>query len=212
MRVRQRDVVLLERVGYTSMMAARTREKLTFARYVALADASPSKLELWAGEVIDMAGGTPAHADLAANILGLLFGELRDKPCRASTSDLRVARNDADFAAYPDVTVTCGKRELRDGDELSITNPTVLFEVSSPSTEAYDRGQKFAQYRQLPSLREYVLVSHVEPSIEVFTRADGGAWLLRVYREGERARLSSIDATLPVDEVYRGVELEQRGR
>ena len=106
------------------------------------------------------------------------------------------------LATYPDVTIVCGPRERDPDDEQAVTNPTVIVEVLSRSTEEYDRGDKFDHYKRLLSLREYVIVSHRERCIEVWTRGAGESWTSVVYREGNTARLASINAALDVRELY----------
>ena len=106
------------------------------------------------------------------------------------------------LATYPDVTVVCGARERDPEDAQAVTNPTLIVEVLSRSTEEYDRGDKFEHYKRLPSLREYVLVSHVARTLEVWTRGDVGAWTCTISAEGDVAELSSIGARLDVRELY----------
>src|SRR5437764_3193734 len=146
-----------------------------------------------------MAGGTPEHAALAAAVIGLLFPQLRGRACRSYDSDLRV-RTPSGLATYPDVTVICGPSERKDTDPQAVTNPTLIIEVLSRSTEEYDAGDKFEHYKTLPSLREYVLVSHREHSVEVRSRG-GDGWRTTVVQEGAMAELS-IGARLDVRELY----------
>ncbi len=172
----------------------------TYGEYLALEASSNVKHEFLGGQIYAMAGGTPEHAALAAAVIGLLFEQLRGGRCRAYDADLRV-RTPSGLATYPDVTVICGPSERDEIDPQSVTNPTLIIEVLSRSTEEYDAGDKFEHYKTLPSLRQYVLVSHRERSIEVWTRGEGAEWQLAVVREGEIAGLS-IDARLDVHELY----------
>jgi Uma2 family endonuclease len=110
---------------------------------------------------------------------------------------------DTDRATYPDASVVCGERQAAGDDPDALTNPILLVEVLSDSTEADDRGEKFAHYRRIPSLREYVLVSQRAVRIEVFRRAEGGTWTLTEYGAGDTVSLPSVGATLMVDEVFR---------
>jgi Uma2 family endonuclease len=176
---------------------------VSYAEYLAAEEKSPTKHEWLEGVVYDMAGGTPDHAGLAAAVILLLGAELRGKPCRVYTSDLRVRVPATGLSTYADVTVVCGKLETAPEDANAATNPTLLVEVLSDSTEAYDRGEKFAHYRRLASLREYVLVSQHAPRIEVWRRNEGGRWeLAEEVEAGERASLASVGCSLDVDEVY----------
>ncbi|MFO7562460.1 MAG: Uma2 family endonuclease [Enhygromyxa sp.] len=154
------------------------------------------------GEVFAMAGGTLEHARLQAAIARLLGNALQGRPCVVLSSDARVRSRATNIATYTDVTVVCGKLETDSEDSDAATNPTVIVEVLSPSTEAYDRGTKADHYRQIPSLREYVLVSQDAARIEVFRRAEGGNWIFSVARAGDSLTLESISCSIAVDEVY----------
>ncbi|KYF75314.1 hypothetical protein BE11_00675 [Sorangium cellulosum] len=175
----------------------------THAEYLEQERASPTKHEFLNGEIFAMAGGTPEHARLCLSVGAELRAQLRGRPCAAYSSDLRVRVRATGLSTYPDVSVVCGRLERDLEDKDAALNPVVLVEVLSDSTEAYDRGQKFAHYRLIPSLREYVLVWQHEPRIEVFHRNEDGSWTLREARAGEGAHLEAIGCTLPVDEVYR---------
>jgi Uma2 family endonuclease len=184
------------------MVAPAHRIRYTYAEYLALEASSNVKHEFLDGQIYAMAGGTPEHAALAAAVIGLLFPELRRGRCRAHDADLRVRVPSTGLATYPDVTVVCGPIERDERDEQAVTNPTLIVEVLSRSTEVYDRGDKFEHYKTLPSLRQYVLVSHRERCVEVWTRDAGGGWTSAVAREGEVARLDSVGARLDVSELY----------
>ena len=179
-----------------------------YQEYLALEEKSPTKHEWLDGVIFDMeahgmAGGTPNHAGLAAAVTLLLGLQLRGKPCRVFSSDLKVRVLATGLATYPDLTVVCSKLETDPQDANAVTNPTLLVEVLSDSSEAYDRGEKFAHYRRLPSLREYVLVSHLTPRIEVWRRNESSRWeLAQEACVGEQAELASVACALPVDEVY----------
>lgn len=172
-----------------------------YAEYLALEASSNVKHEYLEGQIYAMAGGTPEHAALAAAVIGLLFPQLRGSRCRAHDADLRVRVRATGLATYPDVTVVCGPRERDPDDEHAVTNPVLLVEVLSPSTEQYDRGDKFEHYKALASLQQYVIVSHDTRCVEVHTRAETG-WTREASSEGEVADLSSIDCTLDVRELY----------
>jgi Uma2 family endonuclease len=170
--------------------------------YLALEHASNVKHEYLDGQIYAMAGRTPAHAALQVAVPNLLFPQLRDGNCRAHGSDLRIRVLATGLATYPDVTIVCGPRELDPEDKNSVTNPILLVEVLSQSTEGYDRGEKFAHYKRIPSLRQYVLVSPEEHRVEVWTRAAGDLWTSLVSTDGEVADLGSIGARLDVRELY----------
>ncbi|WP_437493247.1 Uma2 family endonuclease [Sorangium sp. So ce1014] len=175
----------------------------TYAEYLDQERASPTKHEFLNGEIFAMAGGTPEHARLCVSVSAELRAHLRGRPCAVYSSDLRVRVQATGLSTYPDVSVVCGKLERDAVDKDAALNPIVLVEVLSDSSEAYDRGQKFAHYRRIPSLREYALVSQHEPRIEVFHRNEDDSWTLREARAGEGAHLETIGCTLSIDEVYR---------
>ena len=175
----------------------------TFAEYLEQERTSDVKHELVNGEIFAMAGGTPEHGQLALSIAIALGPQLRDRPCAQYSSDVRVRVLATDLATYPDLSVVRGGLQRDPADSNSIINPIVLIEVLSDSTERYDRGEKFAHYRRIPSLREYVLVSQHEPRIEVFRRnEDGKTWMLHIAEASESATLTSIGCVLNVDDIY----------
>lgn len=174
----------------------------THEEYLALEASSNVKHEYLGGQIYATAGGTPEHAALAAAVIGLLFLQLRGGPCRIHDADLRVRVRATGLSTYPDVTVVCGPRERDTEDEHAVTNPRLMVEVLSRSTEEYDRGDKFEHYCQLPSLEEYVLVSSGEHVVEVRRRAAGGQWSSTEARDGEVAVLESVGARLAVSELY----------
>jgi Uma2 family endonuclease len=178
------------------------RIRYTYDEYLALEGSSNVKHEYLEGQIFAIAGGTPEHAALAAAVIGLLFPALRGGRCRAHDSDLRVRVPATGLSTYPDVTVVCGPSERDGKDTMAVTNPTLLVEVTSRSTEDYDRGDKFDHYKRLPSLRQYVVVSHRERRVEVWTRGAGDAFSCAVAGEGEVAELGSIAARLVVGELY----------
>ncbi len=181
---------------------------MTYAEYVAFEDAfqargAERKHELIDGEIVAMAGGTPDHGALAMAFGALLRIALGDKPCRVFSSDVRVHVLETGMAAYPDLSVACGRLETDAQDRHAITNPVLVVEVLSDSTEARDRGVKAAHYRHLPSLREYVLVSQHERRVEVHRRNESGRWELFEAESGGRVELASLGCSIAIDELYR---------
>ena len=175
--------------------------RATYAEYVALANDSDVKYEYVAGEVVAMAGGSVTHARLISRLSSLLDRALDGKPCIMLPSDLRVRIRAADRATYPDIFVVCGEPERDPDDDHAVVNPTAIIEVLSDSTHQSDRTDKFAAYRRLTSLREYVLVSQRERRIEVYRR-EGRRWYLEESGAGERIRLESLGVELTLDEAY----------
>jgi Uma2 family endonuclease len=184
-------------IGVMSQAAHPVR--YSFADYVALERASNVKHEHLDGQIYAMAGGTPEHAALVATVSGLLFAQLRGKPCRVYSSDLRVRASD--LTTYPDVTVVCGPVQGDADDPNTVLNPTLVVEVTSPSTEEYDRGEKLGRYQEIETLSVVVIVSHREASIDVFRRGDQ-AWERSTARHGDTVALSAIGCSLKVDEIY----------
>jgi Uma2 family endonuclease len=173
-----------------------------FAEYVRLEEDSTIKHEYLGGQIYAMAGGTPEHAALATAVIAKIARALEGGRCRVYNSDLRIRVRETGLSTYPDVSVVCGPRELDLEDKNTVTNPTLLVEVTSKSTEEYDRGEKFDHYKEIPALREYVLVSHRDRSIEVRRRDARGDWTSFVSRAGERAELASIACALDVTALY----------
>ena len=156
-----------------------------------------------------MAGGTGEHSLVVANVIGELRNRLRGKPCHVYDSNLRIRIPRTVLYTYPDATVICGPRQKDPNDPSgeTFTNPRLIVEVLSPSTEGYDRGEKFERYRSLDSLEEYVLVSQGTARVETYFRQEHGTWLLTPFSGLEAvARLRCLEIDLPLGEVYAGVE------
>lgn len=182
-----------------------TRPRYGFGEYVRVEQGSTVKHEFLDGEIFAMAGGTPQHAAIAANVIAALHRQLASGACRVYSSDLRVRVPATGLTTYPDVSVVCGDRETDPQDPNTVINPTLLVEVLSPSTAAYDRGEKLAHYRQIPSLREVVLVDHAEPRLELWRRTVQG-FVRTEHRGSEAVTLASVGATLNVSELYMGAD------
>jgi Uma2 family endonuclease len=177
---------------------------MTLDAYLDGEQRSEIKHEYLRGEVYAMAGGTPEHAALAMAVGAALTTALAGRKCRVFSSDLRVRVEATDLSTYPDLTVICGRFEHAAADPNAATNPTLIVEVLSDSTEAYDRGEKFAHYRRLPSLREYLLVSQREPRLEAYRRNAAGEWVLSEAGAGEVLVLASLEGVrLETDAIYR---------
>jgi Uma2 family endonuclease len=184
------------------MMPARN-PTMTYPEYLAFEDRSVERHEFLNGEVFAMGGGTIEHARLIAAVSRALGNALSARPCCVYASELRIRVRATGLTTYPDVSVVCGKAEADSEDPHAIVNPTLVVEVLSDSTEAYDRGEKAAHYRHLPSLREYVLVSQHRARIEVHRKNDAGRWELYEHESGGQVELESIGCSIAVDEVYR---------
>lgn len=193
------------------MALPQTDPTMSFPEYVAWSRDQDIKYEFYAGKVYAMAGGTTLHAWLVGQALFHLRLALQGRPCRAFASDLRVRIPESGLATYPDCLVVCGRIETDPEDADSVTNPVVLVEVLSKSTEAYDRGQKFEHYRKLPSLQHYLLVAQDRPHVEHYARTADGGWVLRDATAGSVLQLHAIDVALPIDALYEGVDALRAG-
>jgi Uma2 family endonuclease len=183
-------------------MHAALRPRYTFAEYLEVERASRGvKHEYIAGEIFAMAGGSVEHSALATALVGLLFAHLRRGPSRPHGSDLRISIRRAEVATYADAAVVCDPVERDPQSPTHVTNPRIVVEVLSPTTERYDREQKRLYYQQIPALCEYVLVAQDRRRVEVWRR-EGEEWSHAAYGAGERAPLSSIGYALEVDALY----------
>lgn len=176
--------------------------RVSYAEYVQAEETAEHKHEWIDGVVYDMAGGSPEHARLQGALAGVLGVALAGRPCAVFGADLRLRSRETNIATYADVTVVCGTLETDPEDPHAAINPVLVIEVLSPSTEAYDRGEKAAHYRRIPSLREYVLVAQDAPRIEVFRRVEGNRWEFTEAGAGESLPLQSVGCTIEVDEVF----------
>ncbi len=151
---------------------------------------------------------TDAAFQLAVNISAELHNALRGTSCQVFTSDLRVRVLPRRMYAYPDVTVVCGKPQLADDRQDSLLNPTVIFEVLSPTTEKYDRGAKFRHYLAIDTLKDYILVDQFAMRVEHYTRGSAGAWTFRAYQHpDDELKIESIAASVTLARIYDRVEL-----
>lgn len=187
-------------------MSAVPRVKLTPAEYLARERDATFKSEYYDGEMFAMAGGSPEHALIALNVGAECRSRLTGRQCHTYSSDLRVRITPTGLYTYPDVTIVCGELRCADDDPTTIVNPTVLFEVLSQSTEAYDRGVKAAHFRRLESLSAYVLIAQDSPQVEMHARASDGSWAISDYHDlGDRMDLPAIGLSIPLREIYYGV-------
>lgn len=191
-----------------SRVATDQPKRFTVQEYLAFERGSAEKHELRDGELVAMAGGTPEHSLIIANVTGELRNRLKGKPCRVYESNLRVRPPRSERYTYPDVSVFCTdlRRDPLDAEGQTVTNPRVIVEVLSKSTESSDRGEKFRRYLLIDTLEEYVLVAQSNPRVETFLRQPDGTWSF-AYHDGleSTARLRSLGVDLPLTEIYAGV-------
>jgi Uma2 family endonuclease len=188
------------------MSSAGAKRLYTPQEYLALERGSPIKNEYYDGAIFAMAGTSREHNLIAGNLHGEIRAALRGRPCEVYVSDMRVLVSRTGLYTYPDVVAVCGEQRFEGSEVATLLTPTVIIEVLSASTEAYDRGKKFGHYRRFESLREYVLVAQDEVRVERYTRR-GDEWILTdLIRLEDILHLESIGVTVPVREIYARVE------
>lgn len=197
------------------MAAPGLRPRLTYAEYLALELEAEVKHEFVDGEMFAMgdmasamAGGSRGHGLVQTSMIGLLVAQLAGKPCRPYGSDSRVFFPKYGDAAYPDAHVICGKAGVSAEDTDASTNPTLVVEVLSPSTERWDRGGKFERYDSLPSVKEYLLVEVERQRMELFRRNEDGTFTRHVFLAGQEVVLTSIGVSFPIGEAYALLDAE----
>ena len=183
-------------------MSSLAQPVYTVEEYLALEREAEHKSEFVNGQILAMSGASRAHNLIVNNVSREVSLQLKGRPCETYSSDMRVQVNDTGMYAYPDVVVVCGEPHFEDTHPETLTNPTVIVEVLSSSTEAYDRGAKFAHYRRLEALQEYVLIAQDRCSVERFARR-GREWLFsEAVALSDTVALTSIDCRLALAEVY----------
>lgn len=192
-------------------MTTRPDVRLTPEEYLRIERAAEWKSEFVDGEMFAMAGASYRHTVITANLTGELRDRLRNGPCTVSSSDLRVATDRRRHYTYPDVVVVCDPPQFVDGEHDTVTNPALIAEVLSDSTEKYDRGGKFERYRAVASFSEYLLVSQDRVHVELFSRQSDGRWVLRDWNDPEaEIEIESIHCRLKVAEVYAKVTFDDQ--
>lgn len=189
------------------MAVAQSVQKLTEAEYLEIERKAELKSEFFEGEMFAMSGGTRWHSLIGTNLARELGTRLKGHECIAYNADLRLKVKVTGLYTYPDLSVVCGRPEMLDDEMDTLLNPSVIAEVLSDSTEAYDRGKKFEHYRQISTLQEYLLISQKEPRIEQFIRKPDGAWEFREAAGLESClALPSLGVVLDLSEVFANVE------
>lgn len=187
------------------MVALADRIFMTVAEYLDWEPTQEERYEYWDGEVVAMSGATRNHNRVSANCFRLLDDALVDRPCEAYIVDVKVQITPGQKYFYPDVVVTCDER---DKDPRFVQFPCLIVEMLSPSTEAIDRGIKFAQYRKFTALQEYVLVQVDQPFVEVFRRNAQGQWVLSEYTLEDRFCFESLNVEIAIADLYQQVTFE----
>lgn len=166
------------------------------------------KHELHQGHIVAMAGASLAHNEIVANLIGNIKSHLKGNPCRIYPSDLRVAVPTTESFTYPDASIVCGKPEMLDTQFDTLTNPSVIIEVMNPSTEQYDRGSKFFCYRQIASLKEYILISSSAKFVQIAFKQEDGSWKFEdIAASDALVRIQTINHKISMEEIYENVKL-----
>ncbi len=182
-------------------------QKMSPVEFLAFERASDEKHEYRDGEIVAMCGARRAHNKISTNVSGLIWQHLKGKECESYTSDMRVWVPKSRLYFYPDIVVVCGEPEFIDDEFDTLTNPLLLIEILSESTESYDRGLKFKNYRSIDSLREYVLISQTSANIEKYVKHGDGFWMLsEASGLDDTITLESIDCPLSLADVYDKVD------
>ena len=162
----------------------------------------PERHEFLDGSVYAMAGESPNHSTICFNLYALIGLQLRGKRCRGFSPNMKIATNEKGLYSYPDLAVVCGQPTFYDGTKDVITNPTLIVEVLSPSTEHYDRGEKFLRYtNQIETLQSYILISQDKPLIEIFSRQENGGW--------EKQEIKGLESVLKIDSIECEINLHE---
>ena len=178
-------------------------------QYLAWEREAAFKSEYLDGMITAMAGASERHVVISTNLLAEFHVRFKGGPCRVYNSDMRVAVEEGKFYTYPDITVVCGKPELADSFQDTLVNPVLIIEVLSPSTEAYDRGEKFTRYRKLKTLKEVLFVSQDRMHAELYRKTDIG-WMLQEWEKPEdQIAFETITANIPLADIYDRVEFTE---
>lgn len=179
------------------------KKTFTPAEYLAMETVAEYKSEYYNGEIFALAGGTPDHSKIALNFGAELLRLLEPRPCHVFNSDMRLFVERSGLYTYPDVMVICGKIELVKNRNDTVTNPILLVEVLSESARDYDRGGKFNSYKQIPTLREYVVVESEHPYVECYRRTADDQWLIEMYDDLDATvTLESVACEIPLQRIY----------
>jgi len=193
------------------MSSAATKRRFTPQDYLALERKSETRSEYYKGEIFAMSGASREHNLIAGNVNAEIRDQILDRPCESYPSDMRVSIEATGLYTYPDVSVVCGEPRFQDSEVDTLLNPTVIIEVLSPTTEAYDRGVKFRHYRRIGSLREVVLISQDRMMVERFTRR-GNDWVLSDITDPDQVlKLESIGCRIPLNRIYAKVTFPETG-
>lgn len=181
------------------------KKKYTKEAYFALEEKALERNEFHDGEILAMSGGSGKHSLLSMRIGFIFTNAFLKQGCHIFSSDIKIELAKLNQYVYPDVAVVCGEINYVQEREHIIDNPNIIVEVLSPSTEGYDRGQKFIKYWSLNSLKEYVLISQNHKQVEVFSRKEEKIWQMASYSEGQMVKFANLEVEFPLDNIYEGI-------
>jgi len=184
------------------------KEKISIEEYLEMENAAVEKHEYYRGEIFAMSGAKVPHNIITKNLLGNLFNKLKGKGCQPYGSDTRIHISSNTLFTYPDISIICGEVITLNDDDYNVLNPTAIIEVLSKSTKNYDRGEKFKLYRDIPTLKEYILADSESVHIEVFRLNEKSHWELEEYNSiNDLLYLKVIEEKFPLSEIYEGVKM-----
>jgi Uma2 family endonuclease len=182
-------------------------DRFTEEEYLEIERSGTEKHEYYQGEIFAMSGASFSHNDIFTNTFGELTSKLSESSCRPYSSDLRIHIPANTLYTYPDISIICGKKEATDDSFDTATNPTVIIEILSKSTRNYDRGNKFALYREIATLKEYILIDSESVSVEQFSKSDDGSWLLKEYKKLDLIlTIQILNLSIPLAKLYKQVD------
>lgn len=185
------------------------RQKFTIQEYLEMEEAAIEKHEYYKGEIFAMSGPKVPHNEISGNLYYAFRKRLEGKKCKPYNSDQRIHIVANTLFTYPDVSIVCGEIITLDNDNWNVLNPTVIIEVLSPSTKNYDRGEKFKLYRDIPTLKDYILVDSESIHVETFRLNESSHWELEEYKTiSDQLTIKAIGETILLSEIYEGVKIE----
>ncbi len=188
---------------------AYSKQKISIEEFLEMENASMEKHEYYKGEVFAMSGAKVQHNEICVNLITILKNKLKGKKCKPYNSDQRIHIQSNTLFTYPDISIICAEIITLDNDDYNVLNPTVIIEVLSPSTRSYDRGDKFKLYRDIPTLKEYILADSESIHLEVFRLNEKNHWELEEYNSVEDFLfIKAIDEKILVSEIYEGINLK----
>ena len=191
-------------------MLAREQKYYTPEEYLALEEAAEYRSEYYQGEIFAMSGSSANHNRIARNLVIALESAFENKPCESFINDMRLLVKKNGLYTYPNVMVVCGQIKFVEGRTDTVTNPVVVIEILSESTQDYDRGSKFMLYRGLETLQEYILIDQTKIYVEQFRRLEDGRWILdNLDQTDDLLRIESIDFKISLQQIYRNVDWEE---